>query len=268
MNEPFLSIVTVVKNDAAGLQETRLSIDQQSMDDWEHVVVYGRSSDHTEHTARSMEGERTRSMLEEEPGIFSAMNLGMNACRGRYVQFLNAGDILHSPSSLQYVCDGMQGELWGVGAFAVRAGTHEHQFPAPTVTSPRDIATFRVRMCHPATIFERDFLLSLGGYDPRISIAADFDLMLRASLVRYPVRIPGTVAEFRRGGTSSRMVLASLRQSNSARRRVLGIEGSSRVADLAWSAFRLARAGVGATLERITSVGGDPEQSAWRRRRL
>jgi putative colanic acid biosynthesis glycosyltransferase len=268
LNEPFLTIVTVVKDDAAGLQETRLSIEEQSISDWEHVIVYAPSSDCTERAAHSMEDEHTRAMPEEEPGIFSAMNLGMKASRGRYIQFLNAGDILHSPSSLQYVRDGMQGELWGVGAFAVRAGAHMHRFPAPTVSSPRDIATFRVRMCHPATIFDRAFLLNLGGYDPRITIAADFDLMLRASLIRYPVRIPGTVAEFRRGGTSSRMALASLHQSNNARRRVLGIEGSSRVADVAWSAYRLVRASVGATLERVTSFGADPDQSAWRRRRL
>lgn len=268
VNEPFLSIVTVVKDDAAGLRETRLSIDQQSISDWEHVIVYAPSSDGTERAAHSMEDERTRAISEEEPGIDSAMNLGTKASRGRYVQFLNAGDILHSSSSLRYVHDGMQGELWGVGAFAVRAGAHEHRFPAPMLSRPRDIATFRVRMCHPATIFDRTFLLNLRGYDPEITIAGDFDLMLRASLIRCPVRIPGTVAEFRRGGTSSRTALASLHQSNNARRRVLGIEGSSRVADVAWSAYRLARAGVGATLERVTAFGADPDQSAWRRRRL
>lgn len=268
MTEPFISLVTVVKDDAAGLRETRLSLVRQSMDDWEHVIVYGSSRDATEGVARAMEDERTRALRDQEPGIFSAMNLGMKASQGRYVQFLNAGDILHSSSSLKYIRDDIRGELWGVGAFTVRAGAYVESFPAPMISSPSDIATFRVRMCHPATIFDRYLLLNLAGYDPRIAIAADFDLMLRASLIANPVRIPGTVAEFRRGGTSSRMALAALRQSNRARRRVLGVEGTGRLTDAAWSGYWLARASMGATLERITSLGDDPDQSAWRRRHL
>ncbi len=264
----FLSIVTVVKDDLVGLQETRDSIEKQDWDGWEHVIVYAPSNDGSDDFAQALQDGRTAAIREEQHGIFSAMNLGLEAAQGRYVQFLNSGDVLYAPDSLSRVRASLTSELWGVGDFVIRAGSDARHFPAPCVSNPMDIARFRVRMCHPATIFDRMLLRNLGGYDTNVTIAADFDLMLRASLVTYPVPIAGTVAEFRRGGVSSQRPLASLHQANRVRRRVLGMEGGSRARDYAWSGYRIMRATLGVGLTSLTSGGGDPEQSVWRRRRL
>ena len=89
--EPRLSIVTVVRNDRAALERTAESVARWRGPATEFVVLDGASTDGTAEVAR-----RVADVAVSEPdrGIYDAMNKGTRTARGRFLQFLNAGDLL------------------------------------------------------------------------------------------------------------------------------------------------------------------------------
>lgn len=102
-NFPMVSIVTVVFNGAALLQETMRSVWNQTYDNIEYIVVDGGSTDGTVELLKNAEGRIDRWMSEPDKGIYDAMNKGLALAQGEYVWFLNAGDTAASPDLLKEI---------------------------------------------------------------------------------------------------------------------------------------------------------------------
>lgn len=96
------SVITVVFNGEALLPGTIESVLRQTWPHLEYIVVDGASKDNSlaiikEYAVR-MPGLRWIS--EPDKGLYDAMNKGLRMATGDFVQFLNAGDWLHSPETL------------------------------------------------------------------------------------------------------------------------------------------------------------------------
>lgn len=92
-----LSIITINRNNAAGLEKTMKSVLSQSCSDFEYVVVDGASTDNSVDVIRRFAvqfGNRLKWISEPDKGIYNAMNKGIGMATGDYVQFLNSGDCL------------------------------------------------------------------------------------------------------------------------------------------------------------------------------
>lgn len=97
MNMYTLSIITINKNNALGLENTIRSVLKQSCDNYEIVVVDGASTDASVeviHQIADQTGARMKWLSEPDSGIYNAMNKGIRMASGDYVQFLNSGDCL------------------------------------------------------------------------------------------------------------------------------------------------------------------------------
>lgn len=106
ISTPLLSIVTVVRNDEAGLSRTKLSILSQSFENWEWIVVDGLSSDRTLDAVRDLSSDsRVRVMSEADKGLYDAMNKGSLLAKGNYLNMLNAGDIYSGPNAISGCID-------------------------------------------------------------------------------------------------------------------------------------------------------------------
>jgi len=98
---PFISVITVVRNDPEGFCSTKSSILSQVYQNFEWIVVDGASSDATRRLVHDVisQGD-ARGISEVDSGIYDAMNKGLHLSRGDYVIFLNAGDRLLDEDSL------------------------------------------------------------------------------------------------------------------------------------------------------------------------
>lgn len=94
MNTPIVTIITVVRNDAARLQQTIVSVAKHKGALTEFIVIDGASTDNTGEIIASNAPVIDRSISEPDNGIYDAMNKGTALARGRYLLFLNAGDEL------------------------------------------------------------------------------------------------------------------------------------------------------------------------------
>ncbi|HLP95857.1 MAG TPA: glycosyltransferase family 2 protein [Saprospiraceae bacterium] len=112
------SIITVVYNGESLLKGTMESVLRQTYSELEYIVVDGASKDQSlaiiQEYAAKMPGLRWIS--EPDKGLYDAMNKGLAMATGDFVQFLNAGDWLHAPDTLEKlaaICTSQTDVLYG-----------------------------------------------------------------------------------------------------------------------------------------------------------
>lgn len=95
MTSPTFTVITAVRNSLDDLQRTCLSLKQQTLQDFEWIVIDGASTDGTPSWLANFEGFRNRFhwVSESDKGIADAWNKGLDRARGDQVLILNAGDI-------------------------------------------------------------------------------------------------------------------------------------------------------------------------------
>ena len=87
---PFFSIITINFNNYGGLKNTIKSVDDQNFKSYEHIIIDGLSNDGSERYLKKFIDKKI--LIEEDNGVFDAMNKGINMSRGKYLIFLNSGD--------------------------------------------------------------------------------------------------------------------------------------------------------------------------------
>ena len=101
MSDPWLSIITVNRNNVQGLQRTLKSTTEQTFANFEQIVVDGGSSDGSRELLSDPAYRVSRWVSEPDRGIYHAMNKGIEMSRGRFVLFPNSGDHFIDTNSLQ-----------------------------------------------------------------------------------------------------------------------------------------------------------------------
>ena len=91
-----LSIITINRNNALGLEKTLQSVNVQTYRDFEHIVVDGASTDGSVDVIKRLTDDTIRRVWVSEPdsGIYNAMNKGIRMATGDHIQILNSGDKL------------------------------------------------------------------------------------------------------------------------------------------------------------------------------
>ena len=96
MHKPQISVIVPCYGQAHLLPEAVASVQAQDVDDWELLVVDDGSPDDTATVAARLTAEDSRVRLIRKPngGLSSARNAGLDVATGRFVQFLDADDLL------------------------------------------------------------------------------------------------------------------------------------------------------------------------------
>lgn len=184
MESPLFSIITITFNAAATLPATLKSVEQQSFADYEYLVVDGASTDGTVAIARASSAV-TSVTSEPDRGLYDAMNKGLRRATGRYLIFLNAGDALHAPDTLQKIARSVEEThpdiVYGETALvdAQRTFIAMRRLQAPDVLS---VKSFRMGMlvCHQAFVVRRAIAPE---YDLHYRFSADYDWCIRCMQV-------------------------------------------------------------------------------------
>lgn len=200
---PRVSVVTICRNDAAGLERTLRSVAEQDYPAREHVVIDGASTDGTLAVVERHRGGIAHFKSEPDRGIADAFNKGIAASRGEWIQVLNAGDTLIGAGALGRLAEAARGDARIVSARA-RAG-------------PRSLPRYRVHdglglllrahISHQATLVHRDVYAAHGGYDESFRIRMDFDFFLRVLPREKLVFVDEWLVDFDPGGVSGREFL-------------------------------------------------------------
>lgn len=183
-----LSIITINRNNAAGLRKTIESVVNQTYTDFEYIIIDGASTDdsvniikeYAEATLSCGEGlgERLYWISEPDKGIYNAMNKGIMKAQGEYCLFLNSGDsfvnkyALRDLFNVKFDADIVSGYVCGIkGNKAIN------------IYPPKDF-TFRYlyynNIPHQSEFIRTSLFKKLGAYSEKYSILGDYDFNIRA----------------------------------------------------------------------------------------
>ena len=99
----IVTIITVCRNHAQELERTIRSVESQTWQEKEYLVIDGASTDDSLDVIKAHEASITRWVSEPDQGIYDAMNKGVKMAQGEWVIFMNAGDTFAGDDTLQRV---------------------------------------------------------------------------------------------------------------------------------------------------------------------
>jgi len=91
---PLVSIITVTYNVVDCIENTVLSIIDKKFNDFEYIIVDGNSTDGTVNLLKKHQDKISLWISEPDKGIYDAMNKGIQLAKGKYICFINSGDLL------------------------------------------------------------------------------------------------------------------------------------------------------------------------------
>jgi len=176
----LLSIITVTRNDAGRLSNTIKSLLGFYGDArFEHIVVDGGSIDGTsEVIAPHMNCTNFRFDSNQDNGIYDAMNIGVKRSRGKFILFLNCGDLLLvAPDEISIWLHEIEDKNFNIACFAFK---NVHKGSKQLIRAEK-ITRYKMPTSHQGMIFLSSFVQTYW-YDTRYKIAADYDLYLHSAV--------------------------------------------------------------------------------------
>lgn len=182
-----LSIITINRNNAAGLEKTMQSVLSQTRTDFEYVVVDGASTDDSVDVIKRLApafGHRLRWVSEPDKGIYNAMNKGIGMATGEYVEILNSGDSLAAPD----VVEKMYAALEKEGHPSILYGNMLKDFPDGRIHRDKGFAGEDITLLslyigtlnHSPAYIRRSLFDKYGPYDESLKIDSDWKWYLQA----------------------------------------------------------------------------------------
>lgn len=189
--QPLLSVVTPVLNQAAFLDWTLRSVRAQAYPRIEHIVIDGGSTDGSlDLLQRERDAGRLRLLSEPDHGMYDAINKGLRLATGDVLAYLNSDDAW-LPWAVETVMRVFQAEpgvdmVFGDGIKVDQEnGLHRLRlFPPFDRVS---LANYESLM-QPAVFWRRGLYERMGGFEPELRFVGDLDYWLRAAATGARIR--------------------------------------------------------------------------------
>lgn len=199
MKSPKISIVTVCFNAVKSIEETMLSVLNQTYPNIEYIIIDGGSTDGTVDLIKKYSNRLAYWVSEPDKGIYDAMNKGIDIATGDYINFLNAGDEFYSPLTIGSVCHKINMPAVYYGDVLMTDNLYECYFYGGRFNCYRLAVS---NICHQAIFYPVECLKGCR-YEIRYPLLADWDVnqKLWKQLPFHYLKL--IVARYKIGGASS-----------------------------------------------------------------
>lgn len=185
----LISVITVCYNSSVTIEKTIESVESQSYNNIEYIIVDGGSKDTTLDIIKKHSRTVNIFLSEPDEGIYDAMNKGIHLANGDYICFLNSDDAFCDNKVIEDI------------VFYLKNKSPDLVFTDVNILSrsyPKKIVrkylskNFSKRMMlyglmppHPGIFTAKELFFKFGGFDKSFKIAGDFDLILRFLYVHH-----------------------------------------------------------------------------------
>lgn len=187
MRPPRVSVLTAVHNSLPYLMEAVASIQTQTFEDFEYLLVDDASTDDSWDliSLQARRDKRIRGLRNPtRGGVAEALNIALRQARGDYVAILDADD-LALPERLEWQLNYLDRypEYGALGA-AVRmidasGNLLRHETYPTHPASARWSLLFGTSLLHSASLFRRQLMLKVRGYSRQHGYLCDYELLCR-----------------------------------------------------------------------------------------
>ncbi len=201
-----VSVITITRDDSAGLRATTASVlAQEGEFEIEHIVVDGGADPQTATLLADL-GSTARLISEPDAGRYDAMNKGIRAATGDLLWFMHSADVFASPQAIGHALDSMTDvrRQWGYGYLRMTDGDRIIGVSAPMIPYNLPAQALGIEVLpHQAAYFGADLVAEIGEYDLNLPIAADQLFMMAAAVRCEPCRAFEFLCDFDPHGVGS-----------------------------------------------------------------
>jgi len=184
-----LSIITINRNNANGLEKTMWSVAAQTYKELEYIVIDGASTDGSVEVIKKLAPgfAHLKWVSEPDTGIYNAMNKGIRMASGDYIQILNSADAMAAPD----VTERMLAALEKADRPSIFYGNMVKCFPDGRKLVDKSFAGREITMLdmytgtlnHDPAYIRRDLFEKYGYYDESLKIVSDWKWYLQAIIL-------------------------------------------------------------------------------------
>jgi len=195
-NTPLVSIVTPSCNKGPYIEETLLSIRNQTYKNIEHIVIDGGSTDETLSILKKYSPVLVW-VSEPDKGQSDAINKGWRIAKGDIIAYLNADDT-YLPNAVEIAVNFFlkhpeTAMIYGDGIFSDEKGKFLMNFTAGEFKL-KNLVFCKDNILQPAVFLRKTVFETIGDVDADLHLAMDLDYWIRTGL-RYKVNyIPQQLA--------------------------------------------------------------------------
>ncbi len=178
----ILSIVTINYNNLDGLKKTFNSLQIQkniNKYEYEYIVIDGLSTDGS-HEEIKENNVISKYIIEKDDGIADAFNKGIDVAGGKYIYFLNSGDIFYNDNSLEFMLNQIKDNNYDILINKI-AMVNEKDKMLNIVGSSIDLNKQRYRnyLPHQGMIIKKELFNKYGLYDKQYRLGMDYEWSVR-----------------------------------------------------------------------------------------
>jgi glycosyltransferase involved in cell wall biosynthesis len=199
-----LSIITVNRNNAAGLKKTIESVAAQTYTGFEFIIIDGASEDDSPAIINDNASKLSYWISEPDNGTYGAMNKGVRVAKGDYCLFLNSGDFLIHSKVLEDIFNkDLTADIVSGNVLKIRPNNKFRR-----VSSHESVSLHKLcihSLPHQATLIKRILFEETGYYNESYRIVSDWEFFLKALVVHEKSyqHLDIDFSYFRIGGISS-----------------------------------------------------------------
>ena len=203
-----MSAVVPVRNGSAYVAEAIHSILSQTRPPIECLVIDDGSTDDTAEVVRRF-GHEVAYVRQDHMGVSSARNRGVALARGTLVAFLDHDD-MWLPTKLERQVEALADRSAAIALCAMDVVDERGTVLRTVRLRPRqDLITGMLTFdgtetvsCSSTGVMRREELLKIGGFDPALSVSADWDLLFRMALTGNVAYVDESLVRYRVHGAN------------------------------------------------------------------
>ena len=210
-----LSIITITYNAEKYLERTIQSVMNQSIQDFEYIIIDGKSTDGTLEIAEKYKNRIDKLISEPDNGLYNAMNKGLKNASGDFVWFMNAGDEINEDQAVEKIYKAISDKtdvLYGDTFFVDNEGNIQGLRSEITPHRlPKDLKWQDIKLgmlvCHQAFIARKTIAPSYMENNLSADVDWEIECLKRAREIKY---LDFVVAKYLIGGISNKQLKRSL----------------------------------------------------------
>lgn len=202
-NKPLISIVTIVYNGEAYLEQTIQHVLNQNYDNIEYIIIDGGSTDDSLSIIKKYEEQIDYWVSEKDKGIYDAFNKGISLTTGKYVGLINADDY-YDLNAVKVIADESL-KFPEVDVFYANMYLHNDKHKRKKIMKALSLDNLDRDICvnHP-TCFVRKEIYNSIQFNLEYQLSADYEFIIKLFKNNYKFKyIDKVMANMRDGGVST-----------------------------------------------------------------
>ena len=178
-NLPLVTIITVAANAEKTIEQSILSVLEQTYENIEYIIVDGASADGTLDLIRKYESAIDYYISEQDEGIYNAMNKGLSLATGGFILILNSDDWYRRDAVKILLDHAVKSGADITHADANIVNAHGLVYQRVNAWLHDGLYTRGAPLRHETMLIKADIYNKFGKYDESYHVISDYDYMVR-----------------------------------------------------------------------------------------